>query len=82
MIERKLVPIYFEDSFHSVSYRQYEMEIEMLVNTIEVLKNPVKHENLIDDRFKANRRMPHHLELKMMNLFKKLTDQSPSFINV
>ena len=79
LIERRIVPTYFEDTFHSVSYRQYEMEIEMLVNSIEFLKTIAKHENLSDDRYEANARMPHHLELKMMNMFQRRIENSPSF---
>lgn len=80
MIERRIVPVYFEDTFHSVSYRQYEIEIEMLVNTIEVLKEVKEHEILSDDNYLPNRRMPHHLELKMMEAFKNIIKNSPSFV--
>lgn len=80
LIEKRIVPVYFEDTFHSVSYRQYEMEVEMLVNAIEISKKLKGHEELIDDRFKANRRMPHHLELKMMKIFDTLIESSPSII--
>jgi len=79
LIERKIVPVYFEDTFHSVSFRQYEMEIEMLVNAIEISKTIIQHEILIDERYLANRRMSHHLELKMMNIFQKIIEKSPSF---
>ena len=30
LIERRVIPIYFEDSFHSLATRVYEVEIEML----------------------------------------------------
>ncbi len=79
LIEKREVPVFFEDSFHSVAYRQYEMEIEMLANAVDVVKNLQTMEELADDRFEANRRMPHHLELKMMTIFRKLADNSPSF---
>jgi hypothetical protein len=55
------------------------MEIEMLADSINVVKNLPAMEELADDRFEANRRMPHHLELKMMTIFRKLADNAPSF---
>lgn len=80
LIERRIIPTYFEDTFHSVAYRQYETEIEMLVNSIEVLKTLDANEELADEKYKATRRMPHHMELKMMDEFHRLIKKSPSFI--
>lgn len=80
LIERKIVPVYFEDTFHSVAYRQYETEIEMLVNAIEIIKTKDVHEQLADENYQPARRMPHHIELKMMEEFQRLVKKSPSFI--
>ena len=80
LIERKIIPIYFEDTFHSVAYRQYEMEIEMLVNSLDIVKSIIIKEKLIDNNYKTNMRMPHHLEIIMMNKFKKIIEKSSSFI--
>lgn len=70
IIERKLVPIYKMDSFHSVAQRQYEMEIDMLVNAINLVdKNQLEYiqggQNLV------NKRMPHELELNILSLFEE-----------
>lgn len=78
LIDRKEVPVFFEDTFHSVAYRQYEMEIEMLTEAIALAEGSLPEESLSDDRYVANRRMPHHLELKMMHQFKKMIDDAPS----
>lgn len=79
LIQRKEVPVYFEDTFHSVAFRQYEMEIELLANAVQIVEgNPVL-EDLADDQYVASRRMPHHLELKMMAKFEILRSQAPSF---
>ena len=80
LIERRKVPVYFEDSFHNLAYRVYETEIEMLVNSIEMIKSKkASLESLADNNFSANRRMPHHLERIMMVRFEELRKGSPSF---
>lgn len=78
LIERQIIPVYFEDTFHSVAFRQYETEIEMLVNSIKLVQIKNVNEKLIDERYKVNTRMPHHLELKMMNNFQRIIEKSPS----
>ena len=80
LIEKTIIPIYYEDTFHSVAYRVYETEIEMLVNAISQIENEnATLESLADDRYDANRRMPHHLEIIMMNRFDELRKKSKSF---
>ncbi len=69
IIERKLVPLYYEDTFHKFAYRQYEMEIAMLTDAIEV--NPTKTEILESD-FETFRRMPHRLEYRMLEKFEEM----------
>jgi len=79
LIERRIIPIYFEDSFHSVAYRIYETEIEMLVNSIKLIdNNQVNYESLTDNRYTANKRMPHNLEIIMMNRFEEIRKKSNS----
>lgn len=79
LIERKIIPIYFEDSFHSVANRLYETEIDMLVNSIQRIENnDANFESLEDNRYKANRRMPHHLEMVMINRFDNIRQKSDS----
>lgn len=79
LIDRKEVPVYFEDSFYSVAYRQYEMEVEMLVDAIELSKNNSNTVELKDDNYHAHRRMSHHKERIMMERFHALTLKSDTF---
>lgn len=38
MIKQQLIPIYPEDTFHSIAYRQYEYEIDLLSDSVRLLK--------------------------------------------
>ena len=79
LIERRIIPIYFEDSFHNVAYRIYEIEIEMLVNSIKLINGgQTKYESLSDNRYVSNRRMPHNYELIMMSKFEGIRIKSIS----
>ena len=79
LIDRKIIPIYFEDTFHSLAYRVYETEIEMLVEAISLIENnKASLEPLKDNRYKANKRMPHRIEIIMMSRFDELRKNSPS----
>ena len=83
LIEKKIIPVYFEDTFHSVAYRVYETEIEMTVNAIKLIaNNEVSLEDLADERYTAHRRMPHHLEMIMMNRFEIIRKNSKSHRNL
>ena len=80
LIEKVIVPIYFEDTFHSVAYRVYETEIEILINAIsQIENNNATLESLVDNNFVTNRRMPRHLETIMMNKFDELRKKADSF---
>ncbi len=79
LIERRAVPVYFEDTFHSLAYRVYETEIEMMVNSIRLIENGMaSFESLADNRFKANKRMPHHYEIMMMERFETMRKNAKS----
>ena len=39
LIEQVKVPIYKNDTFHSVAFRQYKIEINLLVRSIEIIPN-------------------------------------------
>lgn len=79
LIERRTIPVYFEDTFHQVAYRVYETEIEMLVHSIHLIENNLPaYEPLNDDRYVANRRMPAHYELIMMSRFEEIREKSKS----
>jgi len=79
LIERRIIPIFFEDTFYSLAYRVYETEIEMLVNSIKLVdNNQFANEPLDDNRYVANKRMPHHLEIIMINRFEEIRKKSSS----
>jgi phosphoribosylglycinamide formyltransferase-1 len=79
LIDRRIIPIYFEDTFHNLAYRVYETEIEMLVNSIDIIENnKATYEPLKDDKYIARKRMPHRLEIIMMSKFEEIRKNSPS----
>jgi|TARA_B110000908_G_scaffold51624_1_gene62961 phosphoribosylglycinamide formyltransferase-1 len=79
LIEKREVASYFEDSFYSLAVRVYETEIEMIVNSIQLINtNKASFESLSDDTFKANMRMPHHYEIQMIEKYDELRRNSPS----
>lgn len=77
LIERKIIPVYFEDTFHSVANRIYENEIEMLVNAVE---NSGENESLKDYRYKSHSRMPYYLERIMIQRFEEIRKKSTSYL--
>lgn len=75
IIERRLIPVRYEDTFHSVAYRVYETEIDMLVAAIRKLNQP--HEFVNGGNYEVHRRMPHRYELRLMESFEKLKSNVP-----
>lgn len=69
LIEQQYVPIFENDTFHSVAYRQYEIEIEMLVNSIELIPTLTEFKSLSSNEFEATRRMPKAIEENLMLAF-------------
>lgn len=70
LIERRIVPVYFNDTFHSVAQRVYDTEIEMMCDALT--KEP---EGLIlkaEENYPLNRRMNHYDELRMMERFNSM----------
>src|SRR5690606_4539281 len=46
LIEQREVPVFANDTFHSVAYRQYEIEIDMLVDSIQVIPSRTEFPSL------------------------------------
>ena len=69
IIERKIVPLYYEDTFHNFAYRQYEMEVDMLVNSIESQPENIE---ILESNYETFSRMPHRLENRMLEKFEEL----------
>jgi len=69
LIEQREVPIYANDTFHSVAYRQYEIEIDMLISSTEIIPTRTEFPSLSTTEFEATRRMPKAIEEKLMEDF-------------
>lgn len=69
LIDQKYVPVYSNDTFHAVAYRQYEMEIEMLVEAIELIPNKTDFPSLSTKQYEATRRMPKAIEENLIKGF-------------
>lgn len=69
LIEQKLVPIYGNDTFHSLAYRQYEMEIDLLVNSISIIPTRKEFPSLSTTEYEATRRMPKAIEENLLQEF-------------
>ena len=66
LIEQREVPVYANDTFHSVAFRQYEIEIDMLVSSIEIIPTRTDFPSLSTTEFEATRRMPKSIEENLM----------------
>lgn len=83
LIERREIPVYKEDTFHSLAYRVYETEIEMLTHAIKMLdEGKASLSSLADDQYIANRRMPNKLEFEMIQKFEQRRNQALSRFNL
>ena len=67
VIERKKIPIYSNDTFHSVAQRVYEYEIGMLVDAIEQVHEV--HELILPGNTVVHKRMPKEFEIKLLDCF-------------
>lgn len=75
LIEQREVPVYTNDSFHSLAYRQYEIEIDMLVNSIEVIPSRTEFPSLSTTEYEPTRRMPKSIEENLMQEFEKYREE-------
>ena len=74
LIRREFVPLYSWDTFHSVAQRQYELEIDMLVDSIEDVKTATLDE-LSTTKSEPMRRMTHRHEMRLMKRFQDIIDK-------
>lgn len=63
IIERKTVPIFSSDTFHNLAYRQYEMEVDMLIDAINAQP---ENTEIGAGKYETFRRMPNRLEPEML----------------
>lgn len=78
LIDQVLVPLHAHDTFESFAHRQYDIEIDLLVRSTEILEGITVFHDLTDKSVMAGRRMPRHIEEVMMERFnerrKKVAD--------
>jgi hypothetical protein len=69
IIERRIVPVFAEDTFHNLAYRQYELEVEMLVDSMNMVPENIE---VGKSKYETFRRMPNRLEHEMLECFDEL----------
>jgi phosphoribosylglycinamide formyltransferase-1 len=73
LIYQELINVEFTDTFHSVANRLYELEVKLLVDSIDLLEKGLSaNTSLSDPNYRATRRMPHRMEIAMMARFEAL----------
>lgn len=75
VIERRIIPVYFNDTFHSAAQRVYENEVCMLVDAIEKINE--KHEMILPGDYPVHKRMPHTYETRLLERFEKIVKNVP-----
>jgi phosphoribosylglycinamide formyltransferase-1 len=65
LIQQKEVPLYAWDTFHSVAWRQYELELELLCEAIEEFPKISRWHSLAT-HYPVRKRMPHALEVRLL----------------
>lgn len=81
LIKREVVPLYASDTFHSFAMRQYEMEIDLLVNAPQTMPEDLSTCIPLSphaEAYEVHRRMPHIKEMVMMKRFEARRDLASS----
>lgn len=72
LIDQKILKIKPTDTYHSIAYRLFDLEVEMIVDAVQQY-NPAKEGRHVGAEVSPlYRRMPHELELSMMMKVKQL----------
>ena len=69
IIERRIIPVYCNDTFYELAMRVYENEIEMLVDALRHLDE--KHDYINPNGNMVYKRMPHQLEEQLLKKFQR-----------
>ena len=82
LLKRATVPVYRWDTFHSLAYRQYEIEIAMLADAITDVRHAGQLEPIDGSAYPVHSRMSHAQERQMLARFQdfitRLSDETPS----
>lgn len=68
LIDRREIPVYENDTFHSLAMRQYRIEIEMLLDAVELSQKKTDFPAL-DESEEVHRRMPKNIEKDLLKDF-------------
>ena len=71
VIERVRIPVYENDTFHSVACRVYENEIYMLVRAVELVRHTEALQYIEPGEFQVHRRMPETVEKILFERFEE-----------
>jgi phosphoribosylglycinamide formyltransferase-1 len=74
IIDRQIVPLYFNDTFHAVAQRQYEMEVNMLVDAIEKIETACEYAE--PDNYPLKKRMTHEMETRVIKRFDNIVQKT------
>ena len=75
---RKIVPLYFEDTFHSFAYRVYKYEVELLVEAILDPEFIEEEDERTGFEEIIHKRMPPYKERIMLSKFEQIRSASRS----
>lgn len=73
VIQRKIVPVYKNDSFHAVAQRVYEYEVSMLVDSLNLLAEDHYYIGAGDNI--VHKRMPPTIECNLLEAFGKYVNE-------
>ena len=73
IIERKIVPVYANDTFHAVAQRQYEMEVNMLTEAIDKIETA--QEFVEPGDYPLRKRMSHEMETDIIQRFTEIAQK-------
>lgn len=76
VIDRVELMVQHWDTFHSFAFRQYDTEIRMLVDAVELLRSGRIPEPIDVTGTDVHRRMPHAFEMRLLQRFQALVDKS------
>ena len=66
LIDKRVIPIEYADSFHGICSKVYETELEMLIEAIDKYKNT---SGIFNGSYEPYKRMPHKLEMELFDRF-------------
>lgn len=69
IIDRRIVPVYENDTFHMVAFRQYEMEIDMLVQALGKIDQFLLFTD--GEAYPVHKRMSHEIEKELYSVFEQ-----------